>query len=183
MVLINTSNVLLPKFVHYLITVFVLGDATHVTAGREDGEGVLSAMRGAFDHIGLDKFSNLWCINAHATSTPLGDKAEITAVSKLLQNCPDVKPYITSNKGNFGHLLGAAGSVESVLSILSLKNGIVPKTLNLQNLTDCDNNQMIFVSDENVQSDISDGKRRLLLKNSLGFGGTNVSLIFSNYVP
>jgi 3-oxoacyl-[acyl-carrier-protein] synthase II len=94
------------------------GDASHITAGRSDGEGALLAMRGALSGAAASRRrkSELWCINAHATSTPLGDAAEVTAIKKLVSHLrtsessgvclpPDGVVNVTSHKGNFGHLV------------------------------------------------------------------------------
>ncbi len=168
------------------------GDAFHVTAGREDGEGAHRAMMDALrqaPHGGISSaLKDLWCINAHATSTPKGDVAEMVAVEKLLGGAGRRRPFVVSNKGNIGHLLGAAGSVESGFALLSLRHGVIPRNINLDRV-----DQEIPCSDLLVTENMEDSegssssnvptRRRLLLKNSFGFGGTNVSLLFSNFIP
>ena len=157
------------------------GDAEHITAGRKDGEGALLAMKNAFSQIGKDSVGDLWAVNAHATSTPLGDLAEVTALEKLLQNHSSFKPFLTSNKGSIGHLLGAAGSVETIFAILGLTEATLPKNANLKHLKDCATDKLNILQ-ETFISDKDTSKRKLVLKNSFGFGGTNVSLLFSNLV-
>jgi len=148
------------------------GDANHITTAREDGAGAINAINAALKDAGVEG-SDIWSVNAHATSTPLGDKAECTAIRSVLDGSP---AYVTSNKGSIGHLLGAAGAVESVFSVLSVQEGIVPPSVNIEQL---DNN---LAEDLNivVGKKVLDlgNERRVLLKNSFGFGGTNVSLIF-----
>lgn len=158
------------------------GDAHHVTAGREDGEGAKAAMSSAFDDIGHDKLADLWYVNAHATSTPKGDIAELTGLTKLLEKS-DLRPYISSSKGNIGHLLGAAGSVESIFALKSLKTGLIPKNVNVEDveMVSPQTEKIVVGVNVNEPIDESDGKRRLVLKNSFGFGGTNVSLLFADF--
>ena len=117
--------------------------------------------------------SDIWSVNAHATSTPLGDKAECTAIRSVLDGSP---AYVTSNKGSIGHLLGAAGAVESVFSVLSVQEGIVPPSVNIEQLDNKLAEDLNIVVGKKVL-DLGN-ERRVLLKNSFGFGGTNVSLIF-----
>jgi len=151
------------------------GDAHHVTAGREDGEGALAAMLDALRQGDLSP-GDLWCINAHATSTPRGDKAEMTAISKLLVNS-DTKPAVVSNKGNIGHLLGAAGSAEAAFTMLALHHNTLPANVNVDHL-DADLPCAELVLLETLRDERS---CRHVLKNSFGFGGTNVSLVLSQY--
>ncbi|TRY74693.1 hypothetical protein TCAL_06408 [Tigriopus californicus] len=158
------------------------GDAHHITAGLANGEGAVLAMRGAFHAVGADQIHNLWHINAHATSTPLGDVAEMRAVQTLLGES-DSQPYVSAHKANLGHLLGAAGSAESILALKSLQTGVIPRIINVDHLDPEIQTQARIVTGENV--DESDRNRyqplRLTLKNSFGFGGTNVSLLFGQY--
>lgn len=115
-------------------------------------------------------------MNAHATSTPLGDRAEAAAISQVVGGSPC---HVTSNKGAMGHLLGAAGAVEAVFSVLSVKTGLVPPSINIESLdTDIAGLGLNIVREKLV----CDSEKRILLKNSFGFGGTNASLIFENYL-
>merc|ERR1712192_331358 len=115
----------------------------------------------------------VWSVNAHATSTPLGDRAECTALRQVVkESC-----LITSNKGSLGHTLGAAGALESIFSVLSLVQGIVPPCANLENTDpDCSTGLNLVQGSPHIEKD--QGGLRIVLKNSFGFGGTNVSLVF-----
>jgi len=148
------------------------GDANHITTAREDGAGAINAINAALRDAGVEG-SDIWSVNAHAASTPLGDKAECTAIRSVLDGSP---AYVTSNKGSIGHLLGAAGAVESVFSVLSVQEGIVPPSVNIEQLDNKLAEDLNIVVGKKVL-DLSN-ERRVLLKNSFGFGGTNVSLIF-----
>ncbi len=162
------------------------GDAHHLTAGREDGDGALRAMLDALRPVGgRSALADLWCINAHATSTPKGDAAETLAISRLLQDTADSNPFIVSNKGAIGHLLGAAGSVESAFALLSINEEFIPLNLNLDNVGEDIQCASMLCRDNVCDKGKSDTikSRRLVLKNSFGFGGTNVSLLFSNFMP
>ncbi|KAF2730676.1 3-oxoacyl-synth [Polyplosphaeria fusca] len=157
-------------------------DAYHMTAPREDGQGPLLAMKHALRHAGI-KPNVVDYINAHATSTLLGDAAENRAIKDLLlgeegkQRAEDIN--ISSTKGAIGHLLGAAGSVEAIFTILGLHHNILPPTLNLHNPGNPGED-----SDEdfncNYVAHAAQQKRiNVALSNSFGFGGTNASLCFS----
>ena len=153
------------------------GDADHVTTAREDGAGAVSAMEKALEEAGVSG-DQVWAVNAHATSTPLGDRAEATALARVLQGGGGA--LVTSNKGAMGHLLGAAGAVEAVFSVLSVKTGRVPPCINIETLdTDIAQLGLNIVREEAV---VCDAEKRILLKNSFGFGGTNASLVFENYL-
>ena len=110
-------------------------------------------------------------INAHGTSTPLGDEIEYNAVKKLFENNLD-KIFMSSTKSSTGHLLGASGAIEAIFSIISLKDGVLPPTLNL----DTPSNDCLDINLIPHQSIVH--KSSFILSNSFGFGGTNVSLIF-----
>ncbi|PPR41685.1 MAG: 3-oxoacyl-[acyl-carrier-protein] synthase 2 [Alphaproteobacteria bacterium MarineAlpha8_Bin1] len=146
------------------------GDAYHPTAPSEDGNGGYRAMKMALNNAKIDS-SAVDYINAHGTSTPLGDEIEFNAVKKLFES--DLgKIHMSSTKSSTGHLLGASGAIEAIFSILSIKENILPPTLNLDNISDgCNEINLIphtCIEKENLIS----------LSNSFGFGGTNVSLIF-----
>jgi 3-oxoacyl-[acyl-carrier-protein] synthase II len=147
------------------------GDAHHLTAPAEDGNGAFRSMRNALKsaHLTPDKIDY---INAHGTSTPLGDEIELGAVKRLFGDHA-YRLSMSSTKSAIGHLLGAAGSVEAIFSILALRDGVVPPTLNLDNPSPaCD---LDLVANEARQRSV-----RYVLSNSFGFGGTNASLIFGN---
>ena len=148
------------------------GDSFHITAPEPSGSGALASMDSAIKNANINP-SDLDYINAHGTSTPLGDIIELKAVSKLMHNNLD-KLFMSSTKSSIGHLLGAAGAVEAIFSILSMKNGIIPPTINLDNKADeaCNFNLVPKFS--------IDKKINFCLSNSFGFGGTNASLVFKN---
>ena len=136
------------------------------------------------NNIPLSDLADLWLVNAHATSTPKGDTAEVNAVTRLLESRSGrTIPYMVSHKGQLGHLLGAAGSVEAGLSLISLKRGAIPGNANLENLEDGLESSGVKLVRDNVTEVDKEwrGRRRLVLKNSFGFGGTNVSLLFAEY--
>lgn len=176
------------------------GDANHITAPREDGSGAYRCMVAALAEGGLIA-SDIDYINAHATSTPLGDNIEALGIGRLLgsrmarqrlpassalgEDVTTVRPArrsrvaVSSTKGAIGHLLGAAGSVEAIYSLLAINRGQTPPTLNLLKpdaalpIDTCD-----FLSASNVGSS-SKLSVRAAISNSFGFGGTNCSLLFS----
>ena len=143
-------------------------DAYHMTAPSEDGAGAALSISRAISDAGITS-NEIDYINAHATSTPLGDLAECNAVKSIF----DTPPPISSTKSMTGHALGAAGAVESIFSIMSIINNVAPPTINLNNPGDgCD---LDFVPNQakDIKIDIS-------LNNSFGFGGTNSTLIFKS---
>ena len=144
------------------------GDAHHITAPAEDGDGAYRAMEAALRRAELNP-EDIDYINAHGTSTPLGDEIEHGAVKRLFGDAA-YNLAMSSTKSAIGHLLGAAGAVETIFSILAIDNGVVPPTLNLDDPSeDCDLNL--------VPHSAQDRKIRVALSNSFGFGGTNASLI------
>jgi 3-oxoacyl-[acyl-carrier-protein] synthase II len=145
------------------------GDAYHITAPAEDGNGGFRAMRNALKRAGLNT-EDIDYINAHGTSTPLGDEIELGAVKRLFAEHA-YKLSMSSTKSAIGHLLGAAGSVEAIYSLLALRDQIAPPTLNLEHPSAaCDIDLVPLKAKER--------KIRYALSNSFGFGGTNASLIF-----
>ena len=147
----------------------VSADAHHMTAPPDDGDGGFRAMRNALKDANLES-SSIDYINAHGTSTPLGDIAETLAIKKLLgARAPSVA--VNSTKSMTGHLLGAAGAVEAVFSILAIRDQVSPPTINLRTPDpQCD---LDYVPNERRRMPI-----RVALSNSFGFGGTNGTLIF-----
>ena len=144
------------------------GDAHHVTAPAPDGDGGFRSMRNALKSAGLSP-SDIDYVNAHGTSTPLGDEIELGAVKRLFGNAVH-EISMSSTKSSIGHLLGAAGSVEVIFSILALNHGIVPPTLNLDNPSEgCDLDLVPHKAKERPV--------RYALSNSFGFGGTNATVI------
>lgn len=146
-------------------------DAFHITSGREDGSGGAAAVRSALKMADLDS-NNIGYVNAHATSTPLGDTAEIAGLRSVFgADLPNIP--ISSTKSATGHLLGAAGGVESIFSALAVMYGVLPPTINL-NQPDEDMQDLDFVPNTARESAINHA-----LCNGFGFGGVNASLIFS----
>jgi 3-oxoacyl-[acyl-carrier-protein] synthase II len=146
------------------------GDAHHITAPAEDGNGAFRAMRNALKRAELAP-DQIDYINAHGTSTPLGDEIELGAVKRLFGEHA-YKLSMSSTKSSIGHLLGAAGSVEAIFSILAMRDSVVPPTLNLENPSpSCDIDLVPLHAKER--------RIRYALSNSFGFGGTNASLVFA----
>ncbi len=146
------------------------GDAFHITAPAEDGDGALRCMQAALRRAGISP-GEIDYINAHGTSTPLGDEIELKAVERLVGNAAG---HITmsSTKSSIGHLLGAAGAVEAIFCLLAIRDQVVPPTINLDNPS------------VNTVIDLVPHKPRkrsvnVALSNSFGFGGTNASVVFS----
>ena len=144
------------------------GDAYHITAPAADGDGAYRCMKAAIKRAGIEP-SDIDYVNAHGTSTPMGDEIELGAVERLFGNAAG-KLAMSSTKSAIGHLLGAAGAVEAVFSVLAIRDNIAPPTLNLDN--------------PSVETAIDlvphKAKRRpihTVLSNSFGFGGTNASLV------
>ena len=144
-------------------------DAFHITAPPDNGEGAALAMSNALLDASLD-ISMIDYINAHGTSTPAGDIAETLAIKSVFKDCAQ-NLIVSSTKSMTGHLLGAAGAVEAIFSILAIRDNICPPTINLEDPDDgCDLN---YSANQATQRTIS-----YALSNSFGFGGTNASLIF-----
>jgi 3-oxoacyl-[acyl-carrier-protein] synthase II len=146
------------------------GDAHHITAPAEDGNGGFRSMQAALKRAGLNP-EDIDYVNAHGTSTPLGDEIELGAVKRLFGDHA-YNLSMSSTKSAIGHLLGAAGAVEAVYSILAINNDVVPPTINLDDPSDaCDIDLVPHTAKER--------KVRRALSNSFGFGGTNASLVFA----
>lgn len=148
------------------------GDAYHITAPAENGEGAARSMKMALDDAGIAP-EEVSYINAHGTSTDLNDKYE-TAAIKAVFGDHAYKLAVSSTKSMTGHLLGAAGGVESVISLLAIKEGILPPTINYETPDeDCD---LDYVPNKARKEEVN-----VVVSNSLGFGGHNVSLVFKKY--
>ena len=143
-------------------------DGYHITAPDPEGHGQARAMKAAMRSAGLDP-ADIGHVNCHATSTPVGDVGEAVSVRKAIGD----HPILTAPKGSLGHLLGAAGAVEGIAALLSIRDGLIPPTANLENL------------DPGVQLDVVSGEARKVeltaaLNDSFGFGGHNVALAFAS---
>ena len=145
------------------------GDAYHITAPAEDGDGAFRCMTMALKRAGMAA-SEIDYINAHGTSTPLGDEIELGAVQRLVGEAGR-NLSMSSTKSSIGHLLGAAGAVEAVFSILAMRDQIAPPTLNLDNPS-------VTTEIDLVPHKARPRKIDVALSNSFGFGGTNASLVF-----
>jgi len=145
------------------------GDAYHITSPAEDGDGAYRCMRAALKRAGIQA-SDLDYINAHGTSTPLGDELELKAVERLVGNNVEGLA-MSSTKSAVGHLLGAAGAVEAIFSLLAMRDNIVPPTLNLDNPS-------VETAIDLAPKQAKQRQIDVALSNSFGFGGTNASLIF-----
>jgi 3-oxoacyl-[acyl-carrier-protein] synthase II len=148
------------------------GDAYHITAPAEDGDGAYRCMRAALARAGIAA-SDIQYVNAHGTSTPMGDEIELGAAERLFGNAAG-NVAMSSTKSAIGHLLGAAGAVEAVFCVLAIRDNVAPPTLNL------DNPSVATVIDLVPH----EAKRRSIdtvLSNSFGFGGTNASLVLRRF--
>ncbi|MDE0943642.1 MAG: beta-ketoacyl-ACP synthase II, partial [Alphaproteobacteria bacterium] len=146
------------------------GDAHHITAPAPDGDGGFRAMQAALRRSGLNP-EDIDYVNAHGTSTPLGDEIEVTAVKRLFGDAA-YNMSMSSTKSAIGHLLGAAGSVEAIFSILAMNNNVAPPTLNLDEPSD-------GLDIDLVPHTPKERNIRAVLSNSFGFGGTNASLVLT----
>ena len=144
------------------------GDAYHITAPASDGDGGFRAMKEALKMAKIPS-EDIDYINAHGTSTILGDQIELGAIMKLFKNNQNL--FVSSTKSSIGHLLGAAGSVEAIFSILALNDNTIPATLNLDDPIDSGNIKL--VAKQPLKESI-----KVSLSNSFGFGGTNTALLF-----
>jgi 3-oxoacyl-[acyl-carrier-protein] synthase II len=145
------------------------GDAYHITSPAPDGDGAYRAMSAALKRAGLSP-GDIDYVNAHGTSTPVGDEIELKAVERLLGNAA-ATVTMSSTKSSIGHLLGAAGAVEAIFSILAIRDQIAPPTLNLDNPS-------VETAIDLAPHVARKRKIDVALSNSFGFGGTNASLIF-----
>jgi 3-oxoacyl-[acyl-carrier-protein] synthase II len=146
-------------------------DAFHITQPLEDGDGGYRAMKNALTESGLPADAMDY-INTHGTSTPLGDAQEAAAIQRLFPS--NSRLHISSTKSMTGHLLGAAGAIEAAFSALSIRDSVVPPTINLENLDPkCAETGLNFTPNNAVRKPV-----RVAMSNSFGFGGTNVSLLF-----
>jgi 3-oxoacyl-[acyl-carrier-protein] synthase II len=144
------------------------GDAHHITAPAEDGDGAYRCMKMALARANISP-AEIDYINAHGTSTPLGDEIELGAVQRLVGN-DAAHISMSSTKSSIGHLLGAAGAVEAIFSILAMRDGIAPPTINLDNPS-------VETAIDLVPHRSKKRKIDTVLSNSFGFGGTNASLV------
>jgi len=148
------------------------GDAYHITAPAEDGDGAARCMKMAIKRAGISP-DEIDYINAHGTSTPMGDEIELRAVEGILGNA-SAKTTMSSTKSATGHLLGAAGAVEAIFSLLAIRDNVAPPTLNLDNPS-------VMTPIDLVPNRAKEKSIDVVLSNSFGFGGTNASLVFRRH--
>jgi len=148
------------------------GDAYHITAPAEDGDGAYRCMRAALKRAGVQA-GDIDYVNAHGTSTPMGDEIELRAVERLFGNTA-AKLAMSSTKSATGHLLGAAGAVEAIFSVLAIRDNVAPPTLNLDNPSV--ETAINLVPHKSEKREVN-----TVLSNSFGFGGTNASIIMRRY--
>lgn len=146
-------------------------DAYHLTATHPEGIGALRGMKLALDEARLN-VDDVDYINTHSTSTPVGDISEVKAVSKLYENSTK-KPLVSGTKSMTGHLLGAAGAAEGLLSLLAVKEGVIPPTINTENIDPEIPDQIDIITKDALEKDIS-----VSMSNNFGFGGHNSILVF-----
>ena len=147
----------------------ISGDAYHITSPATDGNGAKRAIKMALNKAEINN-DEIDYINAHGTSTPLGDILEFNAVKSIFSNCLD-KVSMSSTKSSTGHLLGAAGAIETIISVKTIQDNILPPTLNLENIDEsCDGIDLVPLKAKEKQVNC-------VLSNSFGFGGTNATLI------
>jgi 3-oxoacyl-[acyl-carrier-protein] synthase II len=159
--------------IHAEVTGYGLsGDAYHITAPAPDGDGAYRAMEAALKRAKVTP-SEVDYINAHGTSTPLGDEIELGAVHRLVGNAAG-RISMSSTKSSIGHLLGAAGAVEAIFSILAIRDRVVPPTINLDNPS-------VETAIDLVPHQARERDVDVALSNSFGFGGTNASLVFRRF--
>ncbi len=145
------------------------GDAHHITAPASDGDGAYRCMEAALKRAGVSA-ADVDYVNAHGTSTPLGDEIELGAITRLAGDAAS-KLTMSSTKSSIGHLLGAAGAVEAIFSVLAIRDSIAPPTINLDNPSIETEIDLVAHKPKAMNIDVA-------LSNSFGFGGTNASLVF-----
>jgi 3-oxoacyl-[acyl-carrier-protein] synthase II len=145
------------------------GDAFHITAPAPDGDGAYRCMKAALKRAEVDP-SDVDYVNAHGTSTPLGDELELGAVERVMGNAAGGLT-MSSTKSAIGHMLGAAGAVEAIFSLLAIRDGVAPATINLDN-------RSVETPIDLVPHEPKRKRIDVALSNSFGFGGTNASLVF-----
>ncbi|KJJ97774.1 3-oxoacyl-ACP synthase [Pseudomonas sp. 21] len=147
-------------------------DAYHITSGPEDGDGAQRAMKKALQQAGVSP-GQIGHLNAHATSTPVGDKAELAAIKAVFQGA--ASPIISATKSSTGHLLGAAGGIEAIFTVLALRDQLAPATLNLGNPDPLAAGlSLATIRPQALNTDYA-------LSNGFGFGGVNASVLFRRW--
>jgi len=156
-----------------LVGAAMTADAYHMTAPHPEGAGAIKAMQLALEEAGVNA-EDINYINPHATSTPLGDLIELNAITKIFKGNTNLD--ISATKSMTGHLLGAAGAAEAILSIKAIQNGIIPPTINMHNIDERIPRNINIVFNEAKEKEIN-----YALSNAFGFGGHNATLIFKKF--
>jgi 3-oxoacyl-[acyl-carrier-protein] synthase II len=149
-------------------------DAHHITAPHPEGEGARLVMENALKSAKIKK-QDIDHINVHGTSTPLGDKSEIMAIENVFGDFAE-KINICSTKSMTGHLLGAAGAIESIAAIISINEGFIPPTINHSNQDEEINSNLNLTLNKFQNRDVN-----IAMNNTFGFGGHNTSIVFKKY--
>ena len=147
-------------------------DAYHLTGTHPEGEGALLGMQEALDDAGLQP-SDIDYLNVHATSTPVGDLSETKAIIRLFGENP-TRLNISATKSATGHLLGAAGAIEGIASVLAVKNNIIPPTINTQNVDEAIPSSLNLTLGKALNKTVN-----VAMSNTFGFGGHNATAVFS----
>ncbi|MCW3167599.1 beta-ketoacyl-ACP synthase II [Chryseobacterium sp. 09-1422] len=156
-----------------LVGAAMTADAYHMTAPHPDGAGAIKAMQLALEEAGANA-EDINYINPHATSTPLGDLIELNAITKVFKGNTNLD--ISATKSMTGHLLGAAGAAEAILSIKAIQNGIIPPTINMHSIDERIPRDINIVFNEAKEKEIN-----YALSNAFGFGGHNATLVFKKF--
>lgn len=146
-------------------------DAYHMTATHPEGKGASVAMKQALDDSGLNS-EDVDYLNTHATSTPVGDTSETNAISKVFGDDPK-NLHISATKSMTGHLLGAAGAIEAIASIKAINEGVIPPTINTENIDDDISSSLQIVLKESIEKEVD-----VAMSNTFGFGGHNGIVVF-----
>ena len=150
-------------------------DAYHMTATHPEGKGALQCMKFALEEAGLSA-QDVDYVNAHATSTPVGDISEITAISNLMEGKFE-NLHISATKSMTGHLLGAAGAIEAIFSVKAIQDGIIPPTINTENIDEAISKDVQIVYKTALEKKVS-----VAMSNTFGFGGHNATVVFREFV-
>lgn len=153
-------------------------DANHITKPHPDGKGAYLAMKNALKDAQID-VKDIDYVNAHATSTPIGDAIEANAIEKVFESSDKIV-HVSSTKGHHGHLLGSAGNLEAIFTVLACQEATIPPTLNLDNIPE-KFKSINFVRNQAINWEHNKNQKRIALKNAFGFGGTNACLCISSY--
>jgi 3-oxoacyl-[acyl-carrier-protein] synthase II len=151
------------------------GDAYHISASHPEGEGAARAMKLALQEAGLT-MHDVDYINAHATSTPVGDASEISAIKSMLKDIPGKRVAVSATKSMTGHLLGAAGAIEAIACIRAMQEGSIPPSINIEELDDAIPDNIEVIANKAVQRELN-----VCISNTFGFGGHNAIVVMKKW--